>query len=189
MFPFNLYFREGLTAKIEQINIVGNTVFPDQQLLKRLTLSDSGGWWDFFADDNYQKQKLAGDLEVIKSYYLDRGYIRFAIEDTQVALTPTKKGVYVTVNVDEGEIYKIGGVQFIGNLLGKDEDIKSLVPFVEGDTYAASEVAYSEQSMRKYFGRLGYAYPEITTYPEVDDETNTVVVNFSVEPGPAWLCT
>jgi outer membrane protein insertion porin family len=176
-------FREGLTAKIEQINVVGNDVFPDAQLLKRLTLSDSAGWWDFFADDNYQKQKLAGDLEVIKSYYLDRGYIRFAIEDTQVAITPSKKGVYVTVNVNEGDIYKIGGVQFIGNLLGNDEDIKSLVPFVEGDVYAASEVAYSEQSIRKYFGRLGYAYPEITTYPEVDDETNTVIVNFSVEPG------
>lgn len=176
-------FREGLTAKIEQINIVGNTVYEDQQLLKQLTLSDSGGWWDFFADDNYQKQKLAGDLEVIKSYYLDRGYIRFAIEDTQVALTPNKKGVYVTVNVDEGEIYKIGGVQFIGNLLGNDEDIKSLVPFAEGEVYVASDVAFSEQSIRKYFGRLGYAYPEITTYPEVDDKTNTVVVNFSVEPG------
>lgn len=176
-------FREGLTAIIEQINIVGNGVFSDQQLLKQLTLSDSGGWWDFFADDNYQKQKLAGDLEVIKSYYLDRGYIRFAIEDTQVALTPSKKGVYVTVNVDEGSIYSIGGIQFIGNLLGNDDDIKSLVPFIKGDVYAASDVAYSEQSIRKYLGRLGYAYPEVTTYPEVDDETNTVIVNFSIEPG------
>ncbi|MCP4325641.1 MAG: outer membrane protein assembly factor BamA [Psychromonas sp.] len=176
-------FREGLSAKIEQINIVGNTVFPDQLLLKRLTLSDSAGWWDLFADDNYQKQKLAGDLEIIKSYYLDRGYIRFAIEDTQVALTPSKKGVYVTVNVNEGDIYEIGGVQFIGDLLGADKEIKSLVPFVEGDVYAASDVAFSEQSIRKYFGRLGYAYPEITAYPEVDDETNTVIVNFSVEPG------
>lgn len=176
-------FREGLTAKIEQINIIGNSIFSDQLLLKRLTLSDSGGWWDFFADDNYQKQKLAGDLEVIKSYYLNRGYIRFAIEDTQVSLTPNKKGVYVTVNVDEGDIYNIAGVQFIGNLLGNDEDIKSLVPFVKGDVYAASEVAFAEQSIRKYFGRLGYAYPDITTYPEVDDETNTVMVNFSIEPG------
>ena len=176
-------FREGLTAKIEQINIVGNTVFPDVQLLKRLTLEDSGGWWDLFADDNYQKQKLAGDLEILKSYYLDRGYIRFNIEDTQVALTPNKKGVYVTVNVDEGSIYKIGGTQFIGNLLGKDEAIASLVPFTEGDVYAASQVAFAEQSIRKYFGRLGYAYPQITTYPDVDDETNTVVVSFSVDPG------
>jgi len=92
-------FREGLTAKIEQINIVGNNVYSDTQLLKRLTLSDSAGWWDLFADDSYQKQKLAGDLEVIKSYYLDRGYIRFKIDETQVALRPNKKGVYVTVNV------------------------------------------------------------------------------------------
>ncbi len=176
-------FREGLSAKIEQINIVGNTVFSDQQLLKRLTLSDSGGWWDFFADDNYQKQKLAGDLEVIKSYYLDRGYIRFQIEDTQVSLTPNKKGVYVTVNLDEGAVYKVSDVKFIGDLLDNDAEIASLVPFSNGDVYAASDVAFTEQSIRKYFGRLGYAYPEITTYPEIDDATNSVVVNFSVEPG------
>jgi len=176
-------FREGLTAKIEEINIVGNSVYSDSDLLKRLTLSDSAGWWDLFADDNYQKQALAGDLEVIKSYYLDRGYIRFNIDETQVALRPNKKGVYVTVNVDEGEVYKVSDVTFIGDLLGYDEDVKSLVSFEDGDVYAASDVAASEQSIRKYFGRLGYAFPEINTYPEIDDETNTVVVNFSVDPG------
>jgi len=176
-------FREGLTAKIEQINIVGNNVYSDEDLLKRLTLSDSVGWWDLFADDNYQKQKLAGDLEVIKSYYLDRGYIRFKIDETQVALRPNKKGVYVTVNVNEGNIYKVSDVTFIGDLLGYDDEVKSLVAFANGDTYAASDVAASEQSIRKYFGRLGYAFPEINTYPEIDDETNTVVVNFSVAPG------
>ena len=176
-------FREGLTAKIEQINIVGNSVYTDSQLLKRLTLSESGGWWDLFADDNYQKQKLSGDLEVIKSYYLDRGYIRFKIDETQVSLRPNKKGVYVTVNVNEGDIYKVKDVTFIGDLLGHDEDIKSLVAFSSGDVYAASDVSASEQSIRKYFGRLGYAFPEINTYPEIDDKTNTVVVNFSVDPG------
>lgn len=176
-------FREGLTAKIEQINIVGNNVYSDTQLLKRLTLSDSAGWWDLFADDSYQKQKLAGDLEVIKSYYLDRGYIRFKIDETQVALRPNKKGVYVTVNVNEGDIYKVSNVTFIGDLLGHDEEVKSLVAFSNGDVYAASDVSASEQSIRKFFGRLGYAFPEINTYPEIDDQTNTVVVNFSVDPG------
>lgn len=176
-------FREGLSAKIEQVNIVGNSVYSDAELLKRLSLADSAGWWDLFSDDNYQKQKLSGDLETIKSYYLDRGYIRFNIEDTQVSLTPNKKSVYVTVNVNEGKRYNIGGVQFIGDLLGNDDDIKSLVPFVEGDVYAASEVASTEQSIRKYFARLGYAYPEINTYPQIDDETNSVIVSFSIEPG------
>lgn len=176
-------FKEGRTAKIEQINIVGNNAFNDQDLLKRLTLSDSGGWWDFFADDGYQKQKLAGDLEVLKSYYLDRGYIRFVIDESQVALTPNKKGVYVTVNINEGKIYTVSDVKFIGNLLGFDDEIASLVPFQRGDTYAASDITFTEQSIRKYFGRLGYAYPEITTYPEVNDTTNTVVINFSVDPG------
>jgi len=176
-------FREGISAKIEQVNIVGNTIFSDAELLKRLSLTDSVAWWDLFADDNYQKQKLSGDLETIKSYYLDRGYIRFNIDETQVSLTPNKKSVYVTVNIDEGSIYNIGGVQFIGNLLGNEEDIRSLVPFVEGDVYAASAVAATEQSIRRYFARLGYAYPEITTYPQIDDETNSVIVSFSIEPG------
>ena len=176
-------FREGLSAKIEQINIVGNSVFSDNMLLKRLILSESRGWWDFFADDKYQKQKLSGDLEVIKSYYLDRGYIRFEIEETQVSLTPNKKGVYVAVNVKEGDIYTIADVKFIGNLLKHDTQIKALVPFAKEDVYSAANVAATEQSIRRYFGRLGYAYPEITTYPEIDDETNTVVVNFSIDPG------
>ena len=176
-------FREGLAAKIEQINIVGNNVFSDELLLKRLTLSDSGGWWDLFADDNYQKQKLSGDLETIKSYYLDRGYIRFKIEDTQVSLTPNKKGVYVTVNVDEGDIYKVSDVKFIGNLLNSKDEIESLVSFEAGDTYAATDVATTEQSIRRYLGRLGYAYPKIATYPKVDDVTKSVAVNFSIEPG------
>ncbi|HIP76132.1 MAG TPA: outer membrane protein assembly factor BamA, partial [Psychromonas hadalis] len=176
-------FHEGLSARIEQVNIVGNEVFDDHTLLKRLTLAESGGWWDFFADDKYQKQKLAGDLEVIKSYYLDRGYIRFKIEETQVSLRPNKKGVYITVNVEEGDIYKISDVKFMGDLLDHDEDIKSLVPFTQDSIYSAADVAATEQSIRRYFGRLGYAYPEIKAYPEVDDETKTVSITFSVEPG------
>jgi len=176
-------FREGQSAKIEQINIVGNRAFTDKKLLDLLTLSESGGWWDLFANDNSQKQQLSADLEVIKSYYLDRGYIRFKIEDTQVSLTPNKKGVYVTVNVNEGDIYKVAGVNFIGDLLNKENDIKALVPFIKGDTYSASNVTATEQNIRKYLGRLGYAYPKITTYPEVNDATHTVVVNFSIAPG------
>ena len=178
-----IVFREGVAAKIEQINIVGNKAYQEETLLDLLTLSESGGWWDLFADDGYQKQKLTADLEVIKSYYLNSGYIRFQIEETQVALTPNKKGVYVTVNVNEGDIYKVENISFIGDLLGHDEDIKKLVALQKGDTYSASSVSASEQSIRKYFGRLGYAFPEINTYPDIDDETSSVIVRFAIEPG------
>lgn len=178
-----LVFREGVAAKIEQINIVGNKSYSEEMLLDLLTLSESGGWWEFFADDGYQKQKLSADLEVIKSYYLNRGHIRFEIEETQVALTPNKKGVYVTVNINEGDIYKVADVSFIGDLLGHDEDIKKLVILQKGDIYSASDVSASEQSIRKYFGRLGYAFPKINTYPEIDDETSTVIVRFAIEAG------
>jgi len=178
-----IVFREGVAAKIEQINIVGNQAYPEEKLLDLLTLSESHGWWDLFADDNYQKQTLSADLEVIKSFYLNNGYIRFKIDETQVALTPNKKGVYVTVNVNEGDVYKVGGVDFIGNLLGKGKEIKQLVSLKEGDTYAASAISTSEQNIRKYLGRLGYAYPKINTYPDIDDKTNSVIIRFAIEPG------
>jgi len=178
-----IVFREGVAAKIEQINIVGNKAYNEEVLLDLLTLSESGGWWDLFADDGYQKQKLTADLEVIKSYYLNSGYIRFKIEETQVALTPNKKGVYVTVNVNEGNIYQVEDISFIGDLLGHDQDIQKLVALQKGDTYSAASVSASEQSIRKYFGRLGYAFPKINTYPEVDEQTSSVIVRFAIEPG------
>ena len=178
-----LVFREGVAAKIEQINIVGNKAYSEKILLDKLTLSESNGWWDLFADDGYQKQKLSADLEVIKSYYLNSGYIRFKIDETQVALTPSKKGVYVTVNINEGNIYKVADISFIGDLLGHDEDIVKLIALQNGDTYSASSISASEQSIRKYFGRLGYAFPEINTYPDIDDETNSVIVRFAIEAG------
>lgn len=178
-----IVFREGVAAKIEQINIVGNQAYNEKKLLDLLSLSESHGWWDLFADDNYQKQTLSADLEVIKSFYLNNGYIRFKIDETQVALTPDKKGVYVTVNVSEGNVYKVAGVDFIGDLLGNDEDIKQLVSLKEGDNYAASSISTSEQNIRKYLGRLGYAYPKINTYPDIDDATNSVIVRFAIDPG------
>ena len=178
-----LVFREGVAAKIEQINLIGNKAFNENELLNLLTLSESGGWWDLFADDGYQKQKLSADLEVIKSYYLNRGYIAFKIEDTQVELRPNKKGVYVTVNMNEGNVYSVSDIDFIGDLLGYGEQIKKLVSLKNGDVYAASAISSSEQNIRKYFGRLGYAFPKINAYPQVDEETRTVVVKFSIEPG------
>ncbi|GLP96714.1 outer membrane protein assembly factor BamA [Paraferrimonas sedimenticola] len=176
-------FTEGEAAEIQQINIVGNQAFSDGDLVAQLELTDYVAWWDLFGERRYQKQKLQADLETITSYYQDRGYIRFAIESTQVAMTPDRKGLYVTVNVNEGEQYTVKETNLTGDLLGREDIMKLLVPIQDGSQYNAAEVTYTEELFSKYLGRFGYAYPEVTTYPEIDDETKEVTLNINVNPG------
>ena len=176
-------FTEGDAADIQQINFVGNTVYSDAELLEQMELRDQLPWWNVIGSRRYQKQTMAGDLETITSYYRDRGYIRFNITSTQVSMTPDKKGIYVSINVDEGEQYKIKDVVLSGNLLDKEAILKSLVTSKAGDLYSAAEISFSEERIAKFLGRFGYAYPEVRTYPEIDDETNEVTLNVSVTPG------
>lgn len=138
-------FVEGEAAKIQQINIVGNNVFPEEKLLAQLSLKDDVPWWNFTGDQRYQKQKLAGDIETLRSYYMDRGYIRFTQESTQVSMTPDKKGVYVTLNVKEGDQYKVSGIQLKGDLIDRGGEMKGLIPIETGSIYSASQVTHTEE--------------------------------------------
>ena len=176
-------FEEGDSAKIQQINIVGNDTFSDPKLLELVELKFDTPWWDFLSETRYQKQTLTGDMETITSYYKDRGYLRFNIDSTQVSMTPDKTGIYVTLNVKEGEQYTISDVELIGDLLGYEDYIKLVLPLTSGELYNQAEVTYTEEFISKYLGRYGYAYPTVTTIPDINEEDKTVKLVLSVDPG------
>lgn len=176
-------FTEGVSAKIQQINFIGNEVFTDEELLSRFNLNVDVAWWNFLADEKYQKQVLAGDIEALKSYYLDRGYLKFKVDSTQVAISPDKKGVYITLGLDEGEAYTVKDVSFRGELIGREADFEALVPFEDGDTYNGSSVTSLEEGVKRILGESGYAYPQVRTIPEFNDETKEVSLVINVEAG------
>ncbi|WP_299128178.1 outer membrane protein assembly factor BamA [uncultured Vibrio sp.] len=176
-------FTEGVSAKIQQINFIGNEVFSDADLLSRFNLNVDVAWWNFLADEKYQKQVLAGDIEALKSYYLDRGYLKFKVDSTQVAISPDKKGVYITLGLDEGEAYTVKDVSFRGELIGREADFDALVPFENGDTYNGSSVTSLEEGVKRILGESGYAYPQVRTIPEFNDETKEVSLVINVEAG------
>ncbi|EKO3366844.1 outer membrane protein assembly factor BamA [Vibrio fluvialis] len=176
-------FTEGVSAKIQQINFIGNEVFSDQELLSRFNLKVDVAWWNFLSDDKYQKQVLAGDIEALRTFYLDRGYLKFQVDSTQVAISPDKKGVYITMNLNEGKPYTVKDVQFRGELIGKEDEFKSLIPFEMGETYRGSSVTQLEESVKRVLGEAGYAYPQVRTIPEFDDETQQVSLVVHVETG------
>jgi outer membrane protein insertion porin family len=178
-----LLFEEGDSAKIQQINIVGNDTFNDFELLEQVELKFDTPWWDFLSETRYQKQTLTGDMETITSYYKDRGYLRFNIDSTQVSMTPDKSGIYITLNVAEGEQYTISEVELIGDLLGYEDYIKLVLPLTKGELYNQSTVTYTEEFISKYLGRYGYAYPTVTTIPDINEEDKTVKLVLSVDPG------
>ena len=176
-------FTEGVSAKIQQINFIGNEVFSNEDLLSRFNLNVDLSWWNFLSDDKYQKQVLAADIEALRTFYLDRGYLKFQVESTQVSISPDKKGVYITLNLNEGLPYTVKDVQFRGELIDKEDEFKAQVPFELGETYQGSAVTQLEESVKRVLGEAGYAYPQVRTIPEFDDETQQVSLIVHVEAG------
>lgn len=176
-------FTEGESAAIRQINIIGNKAFSAEVLQNNFQLKAHVPWWQFMTSDRYEKQKLSGDIETLTTFYRDRGYIRFNVDSTQVSLSPNKEQVYVSLNVTEGEAYKVANVRLAGNLLDKKDQLERLIAIKVGQTYSAADVTMTEDLLSRFLGRFGYAYPKVSAMPEIDDTRKEVNLTVYVEPG------
>lgn len=176
-------FVEGVSAKIEQINIVGNKAFPEEKLLAQFNLRDTVPWWNFIASRNFRSQQFNADLETLRSYYMNRGYVRFEIKNSRVEITSDRKSIYLTIAINEGAQYKIDKFQIIGETFGHKFEMEDLIPLEKGDIYNAAMVSHTEELLASYMGKFGYAYTKVQAYPVIDDENKTVSLNFNVVPG------
>lgn len=179
----NVDIDEGNTAVITHINLVGNTVFSDEDLLDLFELGTTGFWSWITGDDKYSKEGLSGDLETLKSYYLDRGYIQFAIDSTQVTVTPDKKSVYITVNMIEGDVYSINTVDLSGDLVVEKELLMPFVLTSTGQTFSQASVTTTEEWLVKRLGNDGYNFAKVNAITDIDDEAKTVNLKYFVDPG------
>ena len=174
---------EGIVAKIKKINIVGNSIFDEEDLLKVFNLSTSTMFSFFSKNDQYSKQKLSGDLESLRTFYLDRGYLNFAIDSTQVTITPDKKGIYITINVTEGEIYKVSDVKLGGDLTIPQDDLLKLITIKPGELFSRKKVTGTTKNITDRLGEEGYSFANVNSIPNIDKEAKTVSITFFVDPG------
>lgn len=174
---------EGDVAKIKGINIVGNKAFSDKQLRQLLELRPSG-WFTWYSKaDQYSKQKLTGDLETIKSWYLNHGYLEANVESTQVSITPDKRDIYLTLNVTEGEQYTVSSVKLEGEMFGREEELKQLIVLQPGKTYVGDLQEATNKLISDRLGTFGYAFANVTANPELNREKREVAFTFFVDPG------
>ncbi|TNJ34255.1 outer membrane protein assembly factor BamA [Arenimonas terrae] len=175
---------EGKAARIRDINLVGNTTYVEDDI-RRSWESNTSNWLSWYKrDDQYSREKLSGDLEKLTNYYLDRGYVDFNVESTQVAISPDKRDIFVTANIAEGEVYTISSVKVSGDTVLPQEDVEKLVLVKEGDTFSRGMIELTSDTIIATLGNIGYAFAQVNPVPEIDREKRTVGLNFFVDPGP-----
>jgi len=178
----SLEIEEGERAKIRQINIVGNEAFDDDELLKQFELS-TGGLLSFIRDDNrYSREALEGDLETLRSYYMDRGYADFGLEDVRVAISPDRRDMFITIAVNEGDQYTFGEIDLAGKMVVSEAQLRALILPRKGQTFSQRLLTMTEENMKTVHGFAGYAFAEVQAVPELDPETKRVDVTFFVDP-------
>jgi len=174
---------EGAVARIKKINLVGNTVFKESKLLKLFTLKTRGMFTWLSKRDQYSRQKLGADLEKLRAYYLDRGYVNFDIDSTQVTLTPDKKDVYITINITEGDQYRINDIKLTGDLIVPAEELFQAIFISRGEVFSRKAITESSAELAARLGDEGYAFANVNAVPELDDEGKNVALTFFVDPG------
>lgn len=173
---------EGDTAKIKEIRIVGAKAFSESTLLGQMD-QDTGGWLSWYTKSNrYSRTKLNGDLETLRSYYLSRGYLEFRVDSTQVAITPDKEGISITINITEGERFVVSRIKLAGNYLSREEEFKSLITIKAGEPYNIDQVTQTTKAFTDYYGNFGFAFARVEPRTEVDRSTNQVEIIMAGDP-------
>ncbi len=180
----NIEITEGNVSRIAHINLVGNKTFSDAELLSQFELKAPGKGNIFSNADRYSREKLQGDLEKLESYYQDRGYVGFRILSTQVSVTPDRKRIYITISLDEGQLFKVSDVQLVGEVGDVPvESLKALLLVKPGTTFSRGLITASEELLAKALSNLGYSFANVSGTPEIDEEAGTVKVKFFVDTG------
>ncbi len=179
----NIEVDEGKSAQIKKINIIGNEIYTNEDLIDGFELSE-GSFFSFLSNDNqYSREKLKGDIETLESFYRDRGYLKFSIESSQISLSRDKKSIFITFNVNEGKKYTINDVDVVGDIPFDEEVYKEIVGSLKDTTYSQAQITSIEEFFTNVLGNRGYAFAEVTGNPEINEETNEVKLIFAVQPG------
>ena len=179
----NFSLNEGDVARIKRINIVGNLEFPEDELLSVVQLRTPGMFTGITKSDQYSRQKLQADLESLRSFYLNRGYLEFNIDSTQVSITPDRRDIYITVNISEGQKYEVADVNLGGELLVSESELRPLITIKSGETFSREKLTESSKAITERLGRDGYAFANVNANPDIDKEKRKVSFTFLIDPG------
>jgi len=175
--------KEGKRAKIRQINLVGNTTFEEEAILEEFELK-TPNWLSWYRqDDRYSRESLQGDLEKLRSYYMDRGYANFEIESTQVAIAPERDDIFITVNVNEGEVFKVSNVKLAGTFVVPESELKNFLFVKAGDTYSKKAITATQEIIQNRLGLEGYAFAKVDPVPTPEEGKKEVGITFFIDPG------
>ena len=178
--------KEGGSARIKEFNLIGNNVYNDEELISQFELS-TGGMFNFITDDDkYSSTTLEKDLETLSSYYKDRGYLKFSVDSTNISLSENAEDIYITIGMTEGEIYSVSDIDILGDFTVSEDVIRGLIPLKDGDVYSAAAMTFAEEQIKQLLGLYGFAYAEVRTIPEINEDTYEAKLTVMVSPGERY---